>query len=961
MGADRWQRVEELFDRALALPPERRPDFLEKASLGDAELREEVRSLLEAHERGGGSIPSAVAGVASAWAREESTLRRTLGRFRMISPIGRGGMGEVWLAEDTKLGRKVALKLLPPEATLDPERLGRFQREARAASALNHPGILTVHDVDQIDGTHFIATEFVEGRTLRALLAEGPLSPARALDVTRQIAAALGAAHAAGIVHRDIKPENVMVRPDGLVKVLDFGLAKLTERSAQEPSFESTAVGAVFGTARYMSPEQARGIEVDSRSDIFSLGVVIYEMVSGRPPFEGATTSDIIASILTRDPPPLRETAADVPEALERVVRRALQKGREERYQTIQELSRDLDLEAPGGEPSPPSRVSRRRLWALSLSTAAAGLGLYLFWGAGRPIDSIGDLPFENASGSAELDHQADGIPEVKIVVLPFENLGGDDDQYFADGMTDEIANRLGTMPRLRVTSRTSARQYREKRPSVRQIGEELGVDYVLEGTVRWQHSAGGKSHVRVTPKLIKASEDRQLWSETYDAVLSDLFTLQSDIAQQVIANLGIALKDPRVAPEAPTQDLEAYDSYLRGRDYLHRALELNSAEQAKFAIGMFDDALRRDGSFALALAQRAFAHAWLYFWYHDRSDERARKAQADIEAALALDSELPDAHYAKAVLLLSRGEKHATLEELQLVLKRQPNHAGAVNFISHLQTELGNWKEGLASAKKAVELDPRSSYIACWAGGTGTGSWDYAAGVHYHDIAIKLAPDRTCHYFCKVEAYLSGDGNTVRARRVLREVPAGLDFEANPPLKYYAVVVEMMDGKYPEALAELSKGSAQVLASPWFYIPKDRLIAQIHGLLGNRDLEQAHYQKAVDILEKTAEERPEDVRVRSSLAVAYAGFGRMEEAQREVERAIELMDGSLGDQFPYRTKDLAQVQMMVGDFEKALDSLERLVKTSGYFGKPYLRIDPTFIPLRGHPRFVALVGDSPR
>jgi serine/threonine protein kinase/tetratricopeptide (TPR) repeat protein len=877
----------------------------------------------------------------------------------MISPIGRGGMGEVWLAEDTKLGRKVALKLLPPEATFDPERLGRFQREARAASALNHPGILTVHDVDQIDGTHFIATEFVEGRTLRALLGEGPLPSARALDVTRQIAAALGAAHAAGIVHRDIKPENVMVRPDGLVKVLDFGLAKLTEWSAREASFESTAVGAVFGTARYMSPEQARGIEVDSRSDIFSLGVVIYEMVSGRPPFEGATTSDIIASILTRDPPPLRESATGVPEALERVVRRALQKAREERYQTIQELSRDLELEAPREEPGP--RVSRRSLWPLALSTAAiGGLALYLYLDPDR-IDSIAVLPSEDASGSAGLDQLPDGIAEIRIVVLPFENLGGDDDQYFADGMTEEIANRLGTMPRLRVTSRTSARQYREKRPSIRQIGEELGVDYVLEGTVRWQHSKSGKSQVRVTPTLIKASEDRQLWSETYDAVPSDLFTLQSDIAQQVSVNLGIALKEPRVAPEAPTQDVEAYDSYLRGRDYLHRALELNSAEQATFAIGMFDDALRRDGGFALALAQRAFAHGWLYFWYHDRSDERARKAQADVEAALALDPELPDAHYAKAVLLLARGEKHATLEELQLVLKRQPNHAGAVNFISHLQTELGNWKDGLASAKKAVELDPRSSYIACWAGGTGTGSWDYAAGVHYHDIAIKLAPDRTCHYFCKVEAYLSGDGNTVRARRVLKEVPASLDFEANPPLKYYAVVVEMMDGKYPEALAELSKGSAQVLASPWFYIPKDRLIAQVHGLLGNRDLEKAHYQKAVDLLEKAAEERPEDARVRSSLAVAYAGFGRREDAQREAERAIELTGGSLGEQFPYRTKDLAQVQMMVGDFEKALDSLERLVKTSGYLGKPYLRIDPTFIPLRRHPRFVALVGDRPR
>jgi len=862
-------------------------------------------------------------------------------------------MGTVYRARDTELDRDVALKLLPSDMADDPERLERLRREAKAVAALQHPNIVAIHSIEEAEGQRFLVMELVEGTTLDELIEPGGLPLRQALDIGLHLADALAAAHEKGVVHRDLKPANVMVDRDGRVKLLDFGLAKRTSddvvRDEDGSSLATTRgagltrKGVVVGTVPYMSPEQLQGEPVDRRTDVFSLGVVLYEMLAGRRPFSGTSPAALISSLMKDSPPSLTVVRPEVPERLARLVHACLEKEPSARIQTAAEVKRELEALQRSADGAPQPSVYR---WAAAGVAALVLLGSLLWF---RPAKAPVDVTEER----------------VNIVVLPFENLGPAEDEYFADGMTEEIANRLGAMPGLRVTSRTSAMQYKGKRPSLEQIGDELGVDYVLEGTVRWQRSGSGESEVRVTPKLVQVSGDAQLWGEAYDAVLSDLFAVQTDIAQQVIEKLGVALRQPQLASvtAAPTKSLEAYDSYLRGRDYLHRAMELNSAEQAEFAIQMFDEALKMDEAFALAHAQKAVAHGWLYFWYHDRSDERAERAEAAIESAFALDSELPDAHFARGILLLARGEGNLALEELQRVLKRQPNHAGAINVISHLQTDLGNWKEGLASAKRAVELDPRSSYIACWAGGTGTGSGDYATGVYYHDIAIKLAPDRTCHYFCKVEAYLSGDGHTERARQVLREIPAGLDFEANPPLKYYAVVVEMMDGRYQEALEQLTTGSAEILASPWFYIPKDRLAAQIHGLLGNRELARAHYQKAVVTLEKKIEERPRDARLRSSLGIAYAGLGRKEDAVREGELAIELIDGSLGDPFPYRTKDLAQIQMMVGDFEKAVDSLERLVKTTGFLAGPYLRIDPTWIPLRTYPRFTALVAypaDSP-
>jgi serine/threonine protein kinase len=352
MTPERYQQIDRLADAALELGVEERASFLDRACAGDEELRRRVEQLLSAHEREDGFLSApALEEIARemAAAQSRSLIGRRLGHYQILSLLGAGGMCEVYLAEDTILGRKVALKLLPAEFTRDQDRLRRFKQEARAASSLNHPNIITIYEIGETDGIHFIATEFIDGQTLRQRSAQGRLELLASLDIGIQTAAALSAAHDAGIAHRDIKPENLMLRPDGYLKVLDFGSSKLTERrTLGGPSKTSavtgvrTAPGIVMGTITYMSPEQVRGLEVDARSDIFTIGVVLYEMITGAKPFTGATTADVIAAILDKEPAPLSRSAHEAPEELERIVSRALRKDREDRYQTIQDLLRDL-------------------------------------------------------------------------------------------------------------------------------------------------------------------------------------------------------------------------------------------------------------------------------------------------------------------------------------------------------------------------------------------------------------------------------------------------------------------------------------------------------------------------------------------------------------------------------------------------------------------------------------------
>ncbi len=471
----------------------------------------------------------------------EERIKTTIWHYRILSKLGAGGMGEVYLAEDTRLGRQVALKLLPAEFTADPDRVRRFVQEAKAASALNHPNIITIYEIGEVDGTHFIATEFIHGLTLRQQLAKEKMRLHTALEVASQVAFALTTAHEAGIVHRDIKPENVMLRPDGVVKVLDFGLAKLTEQrpatvETNAPTIGNveTDPGTVMGTVQYMSPEQARGVEVDARTDLFSLGVVTYEMLTGRAPFTGQTASHIIVAILEKEPVSLTRTAPGVPAELERIVTKALVKDREERYQSAKDLLIDLkrirarqELEAalatdsgtaqttatlpglPSGEAitrttsSAEYLVSKIKhhpraalLVSLLLVISLAGLGYFYFVRSSGAINSLAIMPFINASGNADVE-------------------------YLSDGMTETLISSLSQLPKLNVKARSSVFRYKGKVTDAKTIGKELNVQAILNGRVV-QHG----DQLTLSLELVDVQTENVIWSEQYNRKQTGLVSL---------------------------------------------------------------------------------------------------------------------------------------------------------------------------------------------------------------------------------------------------------------------------------------------------------------------------------------------------------------------------------------------------------------------------------------------------
>jgi serine/threonine protein kinase len=419
-------------------------------------------------------------------------------------------MGEVYLANDTKLDRKVALKILPSDVveSKSGDRVRRFVQEAKAASALNHPNILTIYEIDEVDSEQFIATEFIDGETLRERIRTAQLKPLDALDVAIQIASALSATHSVGIIHRDIKPDNIMLRRDGIVKVLDFGLAKLTkERPASETdslaptqNFINTGYGVVLGTAHYMSPEQARGLDLDHRSDIWSLGCVIYEMISGRQPFHGRTTIDVMSGILDREPESLSNHLPEGPRELERIVARTLRKDREERYQNIQDLLIDLkDLK--------------------------------------RQLETHSQRTF---STRTSFEMSVESVPEKSIAVLYFENMNSDkDSDYFCAGMTEDIITDLSKIRDLKVVSRTDVLPFRNKEVNTRQVGEALRVNYILDGSVR---TAGNR--IRITANLVSVRDGYHLWAERFDRLVEDIFDLQNEVSQKIVEALKISLTE---------------------------------------------------------------------------------------------------------------------------------------------------------------------------------------------------------------------------------------------------------------------------------------------------------------------------------------------------------------------------------------------------------------------------------
>ncbi|MGH9843603.1 MAG: protein kinase domain-containing protein [Blastocatellia bacterium] len=741
MTPERWKKLDALFHEALALQGEARAAHLAKVCGGDGQLRAEAEKLIAAHERESSFIDSPIfaetAGLTDD--RIESPVGRSIGPYYVVSILGRGGMGEVYQAEDTRLERKVAIKVLPAAFTQKPERVRRFEREAKAASALNHPNILTIYEVGEAsteDGAaHYIVSEFVEGDTVRALIERGRLGINESITIAYQVAGALGVAHRAGIIHRDIKPENVMVRPDGLVKVLDFGLAKLTERPAVTPEADSqaealarlsTEPGVVMGTVSYMSPEQARGQKVDHRTDIFSLGVMLYEMIAGRRPFDGATTSDVIAALLTAEPPPLRQYWAEAPAELERITEKCLAKDREARYQSAKELIAELKTLQTGNQTEGAAATRRvegaggwlasRRLLLIAAVAALLIVGLvsFLSW---RRAPTV----------------QPDQIKS--LAVLPLENLSGDPAQeYFSDGMTEALISNLTQVRALRVISRTSVMRFKGSHKSLAEIARELNVDAVIEGSVRRD---GGR--VKITARLIQAVNETPLRSFDYERHLADALKLQSEVARAVTDEIRIQLTEEERARLAPRRIRpETHEAYMLGRYHLQRHNEAD----LKLAIGHFERAIQLDADYAAAWAGLSVAWQQRGIWGAKSFKEVEQPARNAAMKAIELDADSAEAHTSLAnIKKLYDWDWAGSEQDYRRAVKLDQGNVETHRLFANLLMALGRHAEAISEIQIAERFDPLSSLVQSDFGRVLYRARNYEQAERHFKRAIELDP----------------------------------------------------------------------------------------------------------------------------------------------------------------------------------------------------------------------------
>jgi serine/threonine protein kinase/Flp pilus assembly protein TadD len=659
-----------------------------------------------------------------------------LGRYEICRQLGAGGMGEVYLAQDTKLDRQVALKILPREFAEDKDRMSRFVREAKSASALNHPNIITIYEIGEIDSTHFIAAEYITGETLHSRLTQNPLDLKTALDLAIQIASALDAAHRVGIIHRDIKPENVMIRPDGLVKILDFGIAKLSEpptvvgglgvdedaATAIKP--QSTSPGMIIGTAHYMSPEQAKGKGVDARTDIFSFGIVCYEMLTSRRAFAGENALDAIGAILHKEPTPLKQILPSLPTEIERIVNKTLRKDRDERYQTARDLLTDLkdakrELEfqdtlertsAPHREEpktemmtapataEPQSATSSAEFITEEIKKHKLGFALGVLMLLALIGVGVWFFYLRSSTGSAPID---------SIAVLPFQNRSADaDTEYLSDGLAESLIYRLSQLPNLKVSPTSSVFRYKGKETDAIKIGSELGVNAVMTGRI-----AQRGENLTISVELVDVRNNKLLWGEQYERKISELLVTQREIAAEIANKLQLKLSgegEQRLAKKY-TDNNEAYQLYLKGRFYWNK----RDGESFRKAIEQLKAAADKDPNFALAFVGLADCYALLPEYGNTPSSEALPQAKIYAERAHQIDDSLGEALISLAnVNSLSWNWAEAD-NEFKRGIELNPNYATGYKWYGLQLGTLSRFDEALPKLKRAQELEPLSISIS--------------------------------------------------------------------------------------------------------------------------------------------------------------------------------------------------------------------------------------------------------
>jgi eukaryotic-like serine/threonine-protein kinase len=898
MKPESWQQITELYHATVAHPPEERRSFLDQACEGDEELRSQVERLVAAHEHSSDFIESPAFADAPELlipGQPGALAGQRIGHYRVEALLGAGGMGEVYLARDEQLGRKVALKLLPEHLTADETQLNRFKREARTASALNHPNILTVHEIGVDGSRHFIATEFIEGETLRATMRRRRLDLREVLDIAVQIGSALAAAHKSGVLHRDIKPENIMLRHDAYIKVLDFGIAKLIEQERTVPQAETLAMtltekGMLLGTSHYMSPEQARGKQVDARTDIWSFGVVLYEMIAGVPPFKGETASDCIAALLKTEPPPLALNAPDVPAQVEQIVLKALRKEREERYQSVEEMLAELRgvkdaletgqrlASATAGAVLPPgltSRTTAERATAMAPSatlhtTSSAEYIVNEMKRHKRGVLVAVLLMVTLAGGAVFYFYSSRGD---SLAVLPFAYInaspgaaGDITKEYLSDGLSEALTYSLSRVPRLKVISRSSTSRYKGKEIDPKVVAQELGVRTIVTGKIVQR-----EDNLSISAELVNAPENRQIWGEQLERKVSNFLAVPRDIAKEISDRLRVRLTgdDQQRVAKRPTENAEAYQLYLQGRYFWARRDEAN----LKKSIGYYEQAIAKDPDFALAYSGLANSyHAIADYSSSISSREWLLRSKAATMKALELDDSIAEVHVNLAGVNEQEANFAGAENEYRRAIELNPNYATAHQWYSTLLSILGRQDEALREARRASELDPLSPVVKA-------------------TIAIRF-------------------------------------FEA----RQYDKAIDMI---------------REVIAM-------DKDFAQAHVMLGENYIEKGMYEEAIAEFEtwwKMSEERsPEEAAQRAAaFRDAYRKGGPQGYWQKELDLALEE-----NKQKHVEPQILSAAYARLGDKEHAFQWLEKAYET--HEDMTTVPLDPAYDGIRSDPRFADLL-----
>lgn len=853
-------------------------------------------------------------------------------------------MGVVYKARDTKLDRTVALKFLPSHPGTDETDKQRFLNEAKAASALDHTNICSIYSIEETDdGNLFIVMAYYEGVSLKDKIEQGLLPLKDVVNYAIQIASGLQKAHENGIVHRDLKPANIFLTGDNQIKIIDFGLAKASRHTL------ITNSGTTLGTVPYMSPEQAQGGKVDHRTDIWSLGVVMYEMLTGQRPFRSEYETALVYSILNEDPEPVTALRSGVPMELERIINKCLEKDSGKRNQHTDEIcidlhriEKNLTTEAGTGNAISSNRVNHRKSEDSRIKQKLRPFVI------GIPIITllmIGSyLIFADRSIGTELDGS--------IAVLPFESLSPNpEDGYFTAGIQEDIIIQLAGIDDIKVIGRGSVMGYEPGQRDYTGIGGELGVSTILEGSV---HRAGDR--VRVSVNLIDTKTHQTVWADSYDRDMTDIFYIRTDIAREISNTLQANLSPREEASIAhiPTHSTQAYDLYLQARYYAGR--EFYNPDDFTRAIQLYEQALDRDPEFALAYAGLSQAHLSMYWFTFDQTDERLVRSQDALERAMEIDPDHPKVRMARGVFYYNAFRDYEqALDEFTFAMEMMPNDADIYFYIGAVQRRLGLWDDAVLNFELSLERDPRNILRIYEMIMTYQNVREYEKAIKVLEQAELLFPDSDSVKQMGYALMLRKGKVQFTRQHVLELFP---DIFADDLLGLIYLYFKRDFDYLIENTADIS---GLVLDSQRWYYPKSLILGFIHNAVGNDDSAFEIFDTARTELEEVRNQNPEDPRIRTSLGQAYAGLGMKEEAIREGKKAMDLMpiseDALAGPDFEI---GMAKIYTMVGEYDLALDYIERLLSIPADFISPgMLLVDPDWDPLRDNPRFQEKIIDN--